>query len=178
MMKTYAWKLAIALGVLVFVPAGGTWKFEVPVKGPRVAYLSAADHPERKVQPLVNAGEENVWRLVRKYTRKYDIADQAQMMFRVIHAESRFVRNVQSDCGRYIGICQFTPSTFYANVKAMRERMLIPKNVMFTPFNPDHAIHVMAYMWSRGYKDHWGPARWLTPSSDGKEPGYRENGES
>jgi hypothetical protein len=168
-MKTYAWKCAVALGVLVFVPASGTWKFPVPDPGPRVAYLSAATSPDRKALPLQNAGDKTVWRLVRKYTRKYDIADQAHTMFRVIYEESRFFKNVQSDCGRYIGICQFTPSTFYANVEAMRDRMLIPKNVSLTPFNPEDAIQVMAYMWSRGYKDHWGPTRWIDRHSSGSD---------
>lgn len=41
----------------------------------------------------------------------------------------------------------------------MRRLRLIWGDEEWSPFNPVQAIEVMAFMWSRGYHDHWGPYR-------------------
>lgn len=110
--------------------------------------------------PKLNAaGEENVWAMVYASCRRYGISDQALTMFQVLWEESRLTSRVSSGCGRYHGISQFTPYTFRSNVNAMRRLGLIWGDEEWSPFNPAQAIEVMAWMWSQGYQNHWGPYR-------------------
>ena len=91
--------------------------------------------------------------------QRYGITDQALAMYQVLWEESRLTSKVRSGCGRYHGISQFTPYTFRRNVEAMRRLGLIWGDEPWSAFNPVQAIEVMAWMWSQGYQDHWGPYR-------------------
>ncbi len=136
--------------------------------------FSALPPPELREPVAQGADTVFLWELVKRYTTKYQVQDQAVKIYRVIFEESRFLDDVRSKGGEYLGMCQFRPSTFYQNVREMKEMMLLPKDVRFSPFNPEHAIHVMTWMWSRGYKDHWGPTRSVERQSEGgSESGER-----
>ena len=80
-------------------------------------------------------------------------------MYQVLWEESRLTPAVRSACGRYFGIGQFTRSTFRHNVEVMRRLGLIWGDEEWSPYDPAQAIEVMAWMWSRGFHDHWGPYR-------------------
>lgn len=80
-------------------------------------------------------------------------------MYHVLWEESTLRGNVTSPCGRYYGIGQFTLSTFRESVEKMRRLRLIWGDEEWSPLDPVQAIEVMAFMWSRGYHDHWGPYR-------------------
>jgi hypothetical protein len=123
--------------------------------------FAAMPPPELREPVAPDADPALLWELVKRYSIRYQIPDQAVKIYKVIFEESRFTDDVRSEGGDYLGMCQFKPSTFSRNVKAMKELMLLPKDERFSPFNPEHAIHVMTWMWSRGYKDHWGPTRFV-----------------
>ena len=108
---------------------------------------------------LSTSHEEAVWAMVHDACRRYGILDEALAMYQVLWEESRLTAKVRSGCGRYHGISQFTLSTFRANVEEMRRAGLIWGSDTWTPVDPAQAIEVMAWMWSRGYHDHWGPYR-------------------
>ena len=112
------------------------------------------DVPELKT-PL----ELDVWTVVHAACQRHGIADEALTMYQVLWEESRLTPQVRSSCGRYHGIGQFTLSTFFSNVEAMQHLGLIWGDEEWSPLNPDQAIEVMAWMWSRRYHDHWGPYR-------------------
>lgn len=121
--------------------------------------FAALPPPELREPIAEGADAVFLWELVKRYSAKYQVQDQAEKIYQVIFEESRFLHTVRSKGGEYLGMCQFKPSTFHANVRAMKELMLLPKDARISPFDPEHAIHVMTWMWSRGYKDHWGPTR-------------------
>mgnify|MGYP000888485239 FL=1 len=108
---------------------------------------------------LKGALQEDVWAMVYASCRRYGITDQALAMYQVLWEESRLTSKVRSGCGRYHGISQFTPYTFRRNVEAMRRLGLIWGDERWSPFDPSQAIEVMAWMWSQGHQDHWGPYR-------------------
>ena len=138
------------------VKAGGP-SMVTPTQLPEFTTLPAGwpdPAPELKA-----AGDEGVWTMVYASCRRYGIADQALTMFQVLWEESRLTSTVSSGCGRYHGISQFTPYTFRSNVNAMRRLGLIWGDDNWSPFNPAQAIEVMAWMWSQGYQNHWGPYR-------------------
>lgn len=103
--------------------------------------------------------EDDTWSMVFAACERYGIAGEAVTMYRVLWEESRLMPEVRSPCGRYYGIGQFTRSTFRANVEAMRRLGLIWGGEKWSPFDPAQAIEVMAWMWSRGFHDQWGPYR-------------------
>jgi len=101
----------------------------------------------------------DVWSIVHAACRRHGIEDEAVTMYHVLWEESTLRGNVTSPCGRYHGIGQFTLSTFRESVGKMRRLRLIWGDEEWSPFDPVQAIEVMAFMWSRGYHDHWGPYR-------------------
>ena len=66
-----------------------------------------------------------------------------------------------SRCRRYYGMCQFTQKTFRASVVRMKQLGLLDSDATLSPMEPEHAVHVMAWMWSQGGYGHWGPAKRL-----------------
>jgi hypothetical protein len=158
---------ALLIGSILFFRGGA----HLP---PPVFPVPFAALPPPELREPVAEGADAVffWELVKRYSARYQVQDQAVQIYKVIFEESRFLHTVRSKGGEYLGMCQFKPSTFRANVREMKERMLLPKDVRFSPFNPEHAIHVMTWMWSRGYKDHWGPTRFVERQLAGEaEPG-------
>ena len=113
------------------------------------------------VKPRVRLSDEDIRTLVARYTERYDIPDLAGPMVQVIHAESRGFEAVRSSNGRYVGLCQFMPRTFRANVAAMKRAGLLDPDEGLSPLDPEDAVNVMAWMWSQGYSDQWGPARYM-----------------
>ena len=103
--------------------------------------------------------EVQAWELVRKYTEKYDIPEKAHMLFRVIRTESNCRPQAVSKGKRYLGICQFTQRTFDHAVAGMKREGIFMAADEISPFDPDHAIQVMAWMWCQGMERHWGPVR-------------------
>ncbi len=108
---------------------------------------------------LTNAHEADIWKLVWNACERYDCTGDAPLIYDVLWEESRLHPEVKSPCGRYLGMAQFKPSTFDASVKRMQQLGLLPRNIDFSPYQPEHAIEVMAWMWSQGYENHWGPYR-------------------
>ena len=108
---------------------------------------------------LATEWEFKVWKLVFQHCERFGLPEQALVMYKVLWEESRLLPGVRSSCGRYHGIGQFTKSTFARNVVAMKRLGLLAETAVFTPMNPEHAIEVMAWMWSQGYEEHWGPYR-------------------
>lgn len=104
----------------------------------------------------------DVWSLVWASCERHGIVDEAVTMYHVLWEESRLIPEVRSASGRYHGIGQFTLSTFRYNVRAMRRLGLIWGPEEWSPMNAAQAIEVMAWMWSRGYHEHWGPYRRVT----------------
>lgn len=111
------------------------------------------------VPDLTTPREADVWAMVHAACLRRGIPEQAYAMYRVLWEESRLTPKVRSACGRYFGISQFTRSTFRANVREMRHLGLVWGDEEWSPMNPSQAIEVMAWMWSQGYHDHWGPYR-------------------
>ena len=111
------------------------------------------------VPDLTTPREADVWAMVHAACRRHGIPEQAYAMYQVLWEESRLFPGVRSGCGRYYGISQFTRSTFRANVCEMRHLGLVWGDEEWSPMNPAQAIEVMAWMWSQGYHDHWGPYR-------------------
>jgi hypothetical protein len=139
--------------------------------------FSALPPPELREPVAPGADAAFLWELVKRYAVKYQVQDEAVKIYKVIFEESRFLDHVRSKGGEYLGMCQFRPSTFRQNVRDMKEQMLLPKDVVFSPFNPEHAIHVMTWMWSRGYKDHWGPTRFVERQvANGADSGEYDTG--
>lgn len=97
--------------------------------------------------------------LVDRYADLYKIPDQSAAIVRVIHMESSGFATVKSPSGRYYGLCQFMPRTFKAYVEIMKKSGLLEAGATYSPFNPEHAIQVMVWMWSQGEQLQWGPAR-------------------
>jgi hypothetical protein len=97
--------------------------------------------------------------IVNKYTNKYDIQECTDSIVLVIRKESNGYADVISKNGKYYGMCQFIPRTFRVNVSKMVKAGLLDPDVTYSPLNPDHAVHVMVWMWSQGYHRQWGPAR-------------------
>lgn len=108
---------------------------------------------------LRDVRESDVWSTVRAACARYGIADEAVTMFLVLWEESRFKGDAVSECGRYHGIGQFTRSTFRFSVARMRRLGLVWGDDDWSPLDPAQAIEVMAWMWSKGYHNHWGPYR-------------------
>lgn len=108
---------------------------------------------------LSTPAESDVWSIVYAACERHGILGEAVTMYHVLWEESRLTPKVRSSCGRYNGIGQFTRSTFRRNVESMRRLGLIQGDEEWSPFNPAQAIEVMAWMWSQGYHDHWGPYR-------------------
>lgn len=108
---------------------------------------------------LKDLRESDVWSTVQAACSRYGISDEAVTMFLVLWEESRFAPRALSDCGRYHGIGQFTLSTFRYSVDRMRRLGLIWGDEEWSPLVPAQAIEVMAWMWSRGDHNHWGPYR-------------------
>ncbi len=138
------------------VSAGGPTLF-VPARAPGLTTLP--DGWPGSLPNLRTPIESDVWSLVYDACGRHGILDQAVTMYQVLWEESRLTPTVRSSCGRYYGISQFTPSTFRYNVEAMRRLGLIWGNQKWSPFDPVQAIEVMAWMWSQGYHEHWGPYR-------------------
>ncbi len=103
--------------------------------------------------------EADVWSMVYAACERYDVLEDAVTMYHVLWEESRFTATVRSSCGRYLGIGQFTRSTFRRNVAEMKRLGLIWGDEEWSPNDPAQAIEVMAWMWSQGYREHWGPYR-------------------
>lgn len=118
---------------------------------------------------LTNQHEEAAWATLWKHAERFDVTGEALVMFEVIWRESRCLPHVTSDDGLYHGIAQFLPSTFEANVREMKRRGLVRRDVRYSPMNPDQALEVMAFMWSEGYADHWGPYRRLVREGRAQE---------
>lgn len=97
--------------------------------------------------------------LVDRYAALYHIPEEAEVIAKVIWMESRGHARVKSRSGRYHGLCQFMPATFRANVAAMKRLDLLDGKTTYSPFDPEHAVHVMVWMWSQGQWRQWGPAR-------------------
>jgi hypothetical protein len=118
---------------------------------------------------LRNARQADIWALVSAACRRHGIPDEAVTMYHVLWEESSFRPQVSSSCGRYHGISQFTLSTFRESVGKMRREKLIWGDEAWSPFDPVQAIEVMAFLWSRGSHEKWGPyrrvARRLAPSA-------------
>ena len=111
------------------------------------------------VPELGNATAARIWSLVHAACTRHGIPDEAIAMFNVLWEESSFRPAVSSSCGRYHGISQFTLSTFRESVGKMRRLDLVWGDAPWSPFDPAQAIEVMAFMWSRGGHNHWGPYR-------------------
>lgn len=111
------------------------------------------------VPDLKSPLEAEVWSTVYDACEKYGIVDDALAMYHVLWEESRFTPQIRSACGRYFGIGQFTRSTFRQNVAVMRRLGLIWGDEEWSPTDPAQAIEVMAWMWSQGFHEHWGPYR-------------------
>ncbi|KAA0252860.1 MAG: hypothetical protein EDX89_16960 [Acidobacteria bacterium] len=110
--------------------------------------------------PELNSDHEwKIWNRVFDQCERFGISDEALVMYHVLWEESRLLPHVRSACGRYLGIGQFVPRTFRANVAEMKKHGLLAEDVRYSPFDPDQAIEVMAFMWSRGHQNHWGPWR-------------------
>ena len=103
--------------------------------------------------------ESRIWSTVFSQCDRFGIAGDALAMYHVLWEESRLLPHVRSACGRYLGISQFVTRTFSANVAEMKRRGIVDEGARYSPFDPDQAIEVMAFMWSRGYHRHWGPWR-------------------
>jgi hypothetical protein len=108
---------------------------------------------------LETPAEAEIWSTVYSACERYGILDQAVTLYQVLWEESRLTPAVRSACGRYYGIGQFTRSTFRYNVEVMRRLGLIWGDGEWSPTDPAQAIEVMAWMWSKGFHDHWGPYR-------------------
>jgi len=113
----------------------------------------SADSPPLRLTP------SEIRTLVDRYAALYGIPDQAEIIARVIQLESRGHARVRSRSGRYHGLCQFMPRTFHANVEAMKRSGILGSQAAYSPFDPEHAVQVMVWMWSQGHWRQWGPAR-------------------
>ncbi|MCC6132258.1 MAG: hypothetical protein IT186_20240 [Acidobacteria bacterium] len=115
--------------------------------------------PPVHTPPLRTAHEAEIWNLVWKHSERYGVTSKALAMYYVLWEESRLVPGARSPCGRYHGIGQFTLVAFQRGVAQMKRLGLIVPGARFSPLNPDHAIEVMAWLWSEGHTRLWGPYR-------------------
>ena len=129
----------------------------VPPSEPPAA-LPAREAPSAPETP-VRLDKAQVRALVERFAQRYGIPEHAGSIAKVIHMESRGFTQARSRSGRYVGMCQFMPRTFRVNVELMKRAGLLPPDGTFSPLNPEHAVHVMVWMWSQGEQRQWGPAR-------------------
>lgn len=121
-----------------------------------------AQHPAAPaVSPPLRLSSAEIRSLVDRYAVLYGIPDQAELIARVIHMESRGYAAARSRSGRFRGLCQFMPRTFRVNVAAMKRSGLLDSQATYSSLNPEHAVQVMVWMWSQGHMRQWGPARRL-----------------
>ncbi len=100
-----------------------------------------------------------IWNVVARQCEKFGITDAAITMFHVLWEESRLQPEAISPSGHFEGVSQFLGSTFRRNVRAMKRLGLVAEDAKYSPLDPDQAIEVMAWMWSQGHTNHWGPYR-------------------
>lgn len=136
----------------IAAPGGG-------VKDPVRISLEGDEALRFKMPPIRSERERAAWDLVARYCGVYGIEEKAPFLFGVIYQESRCFPGVVSPCKRYYGMCQFTQRTFRASVGRMKRLGLLDEGATFSPMEPEHAVHVMAWMWSQGGYGHWGPAK-------------------
>jgi hypothetical protein len=153
------WLVLALTAVLSAIPTVEIAAPEGPAHLPVPVNLSKGDLPRPKIPALRNERERAAWELVSRYCGVYGIEEKAPLLFGVIRTESACLPEVVSPCGRYHGLCQFTRGTFDASVRRMKRLGLLNEEVSFSPMDPEHAVHVMAWMWSQGGHGHWGPAR-------------------
>jgi hypothetical protein len=154
------------------VSAGGDEAF-APNRLPGFTVLPAG-WPDPSPE-LKDVRESDIWSTVQAACAKYGISDEAVTMFLVLWEESRFAPRARSECGRYHGIGQFTHSTFRWSVERMRRLGLIWGEDEWSPLVPAQAIEVMAWMWSRGDHNHWGPYRRVVGRLAASEVAERPN---
>ena len=95
-------------------------------------------------------------------------------MFEVLWEESRLQPEVISPSGNYEGISQFLGSTFRRNVRSMKRLGLVPDDAVYSPLDPVQASEVMAWMWSQGYTNHWGPYQRVAQRRDREAQATRQ----
>lgn len=132
---------------------------EGPSHLPAPMDLSREEAPRPKQPEFRSERDRWVWELISRYAELYGVEDKAPLIFGVIRTESGFRPEAVSPCRRYYGMCQFTRSTFAMAVGQMKRLGLLHQNAVLDPMDPDHAVHVMTWMWSQGLHNHWGPAR-------------------
>lgn len=160
----------------------GLFALSLPVGGSRSGALSASSAPVSSPNlstlptgwpgPVPEVDDEQsleIWNTVYRQCERFAITQDAIAMYQVIWEESRLQPEVVSPCGLYQGISQFARSTFRRNVRAMKRLGLVPEGAKYSPFDPDQAIEVMAWMWSQGYNDHWGPYRRVLRATAAKQ---------
>ncbi len=121
--------------------------------------MNAQTPTAKTIPPPKRLSCEEIQSLVDRYATLYGIPHQSAAIVRVIHMESRGLATAKSPSGRFLGLCQFMPRTFKAYVEIMKSSGLLDAEVTYSPFNPEHAIQVMVWMWSQGEQLQWGPAR-------------------
>jgi hypothetical protein len=150
----------------------GLFALSLPIGGSRSGDLSASSAPVSSpdlstlpngwpgsVPEVDDEHSLQIWNAVYRQCQRFAITHDAIAMYQVIWEESRLKPEVISPCRLYKGIGQFSRSTFRRNVQAMKRLGLVPEDAKYSPFDPDQAIEVMAWMWSQGYSNHWGPYR-------------------
>ena len=152
----FLWLLSAVLAATPTVEVAAP---EGPGHLPAPVNLAEGDIPRPKVPELRSDLERWTWDLVIKYSERYDIEEKAPLLFGVIRKESACRAEAVSPCGRYHGLCQFKKATFDLAVRRMKRLGLFDENAVLTPMDPDHAVHVMAWMWSQGDQRQWGPVR-------------------
>lgn len=143
-------KLAQATAVILAIACGSA----VSVAGADSA-PAVPKRPQRRLEPA------EVRQIVDCYAGLYGIPERASRITSVIMSESRGFAAIRSRNGRFEGICQFLPQTFKVNVAAMKKAGALPPWVIFSTLEPEQAIQVMVWMWSKGKHRQWGPARFL-----------------
>lgn len=197
--RAYVWSSTAAVALLagfsmVAMNAGaGPVTPATPVPAPRLVPLAAPVAAASSAASTLSSGEapvhpaqapaapsrhqsrrlsrDEVRTLVEHYAARYGVPGLVQDMVWVIHEESRRFPEARSRSGRYVGLCQFMPATFRANVRAMKKAGLLDPAESCSPLDPEDAINVMAWMWSRGLQDQWGPWRRLTLARAGTPEG-------
>lgn len=149
----------------------GLFALSLPLDGSRTRDVASNVTPEVPGLTPLPAGwpgeapaaegewELRVWNSVYRQCVRFGIAGEALAMYTVLWEESRLEPEVVSPGGLYVGISQFAKSTFRRNVRSMKRLGVVAEEAAYSPFDPDQAIEVMAWMWSQGYSSHWGPYR-------------------
>lgn len=153
------WLFLVLAAALTSAPTVEIAAPEGPGPLPSPFGLSSGGASPLAVPTLRNDRERAAWELVARYCGKYGIEEKAPFLFGVIYQESRCFPDVVSPCRRYFGMCQFTQKTFRASVGRMKRLGLLDQDATLSPMEPEHAVHVMAWMWSQGGYGHWGPAK-------------------